>query len=110
MCSNYCCMLLIFSWTTVRVQSDIDKVTQISEVANESLLWLFQCVILFTKNFSDVYLSTVQPQPQHVVIVMDHGNSLSSNQLKTAKGIAKQFLNSLSERDRVGVIHRDHLK
>nr|XP_022322709.1 LOW QUALITY PROTEIN: VWFA and cache domain-containing protein 1-like [Crassostrea virginica] len=52
---------------------------------------------------SDVYLATVQPQPQYVVIVMDHGNSLSSNQLKTAKGIAKQFLNSLSGRDRVAV-------
>lgn len=56
---------------------------------------------LIVYSFSDVYLATVQPQPQHVVIVMDHGNSLSSNQLKTAKGIAKQFLNSLSERDRV---------
>jgi len=52
--------------------------------------------------YRDVFVSTVQPQSKHVVIVMDHGNSLSANQLRTAKGIAKHLLNSLSEKDMVG--------
>ena len=69
------------------------------QLCYDKVLWLV--FILWSIDFSDVYLATVQPQPQYVVIVMDDGNSLSSNQLKTAKGIAKQFLNSLSGRDRV---------
>ena len=69
------------------------------QLCYDKVLWLV--FILWSIDFSDVYLATVQPQPQYVVIVMDHGNSLRSNQLKTAKGIAKQFLNSLSGRDRV---------
>ncbi|KAL5022166.1 hypothetical protein ScPMuIL_001321 [Solemya velum] len=52
----------------------------------------------------DIYLSTMQSQRKHIVIVMDHGNSLSDNQLRTAKGITQHILGSLSEKDRVGVI------
>ncbi|XP_061168196.1 VWFA and cache domain-containing protein 1-like [Saccostrea echinata] len=74
-----------------------------TEYPANAFSWFNNCPKAHDIRHSDVYLSTVQPQPQHVVIVMDHGNSLSSNQLKTAKGIAKQFLNSLSERDRVAV-------
>lgn len=74
-----------------------------TEYPANAFTWFNNCPQAHDIRHSDVYLATVQPQPQHVVIVMDHGNSLSSNQLKTAKGIAKQFLNSLSERDRVAV-------
>ncbi|XP_074642229.1 VWFA and cache domain-containing protein 1-like [Tubulanus polymorphus] len=52
----------------------------------------------------DVFVSTIQPHRKHVVIVMDHGNSLSHNQLAIAKAIAKQLIHSLSENDRVGII------
>jgi hypothetical protein len=51
--------------------------------------------------FRDVFVSTIQPQRKHVVIMMDHGNSLSPNQLNTAKAIAKHIIRSLSENDRV---------
>lgn len=43
----------------------------------------------------------MQSQRKHIVIVMDHGNSLSGNQLRTAKGITRNILSSLSEKDRV---------
>ncbi|KAL1469116.1 hypothetical protein MTO96_004842 [Rhipicephalus appendiculatus] len=36
----------------------------------------------------DIYLATVQPHTKHVVIVIDHGNSLSPKQLVTAKAVA----------------------
>ncbi|XP_064624547.1 VWFA and cache domain-containing protein 1-like isoform X2 [Lineus longissimus] len=52
----------------------------------------------------DVFVSTIQPQRKHVVIMMDHGNSLSPNQLNTAKAIARHIIRSLSENDRVGLI------
>ncbi len=46
-------------------------------------------------------MSTIQPQRKNVVILVDHGNSLSANQLYTAKAIAKYTLLSLAEHDRV---------
>ncbi|XP_076463028.1 VWFA and cache domain-containing protein 1-like [Babylonia areolata] len=52
----------------------------------------------------DVFLSTIQPQRKHVVIMMDHGNSMSVTQLRTAKAIAKHLIASFSDNDRIGVI------
>uniref|UniRef100_A0A131YWQ7 VWFA domain-containing protein n=1 Tax=Rhipicephalus appendiculatus TaxID=34631 RepID=A0A131YWQ7_RHIAP len=52
----------------------------------------------------DIYLATVQPHTKHVVIVIDHGNSLSPKQLVTAKAVAKYVLSTLSHHDRVGLI------
>ncbi|KAL8604767.1 hypothetical protein ACOMHN_017726 [Nucella lapillus] len=52
----------------------------------------------------DVFLSTIQPQRKHVVIMMDHGNSMSVTQLRTAKAIAKHLIASFSANDRIGVI------
>lgn len=53
--------------------------------------------------FSEVFLSTVQPWPKHLVIIMDHGNSLSANQLVLAKAIAKHLFNILAEGDMVSL-------
>ena len=47
------------------------------------------------------YISTVYPKRKNVVIMVDHGNSLSANQLNTAKGIVKYILGTLSQEDRV---------
>ena len=47
------------------------------------------------------YISTVHPGRKNVVIMMDHGNSLSVNQLSTAKALVHYLLNILSEEDRV---------
>lgn len=75
-----------------------------SEYPGNTFQWFENCHDANNLRHRNVYVSTVQPQPKHVVIVMDHGNSLSPNQLRTAKGIAKHILASLSEKDRVGVI------
>ncbi|CAG5123241.1 unnamed protein product, partial [Candidula unifasciata] len=52
----------------------------------------------------DVFLHTIQPQRKYVVIVMDHGNSMSVTQLRTAKAITKHLIASFSDNDRIGVI------
>ena len=49
----------------------------------------------------DVFVTTMQPQSKHIVIMMDHGNSLSQTQLHTAKSIAKNLIASFTENDRV---------
>ena len=46
-------------------------------------------------------MSSVYPQRKNIVIVIDRGNSLSQNQMHTAKAIAKFVLLSLGENDRV---------
>ncbi|CAN8010542.1 unnamed protein product [Ixodes pacificus] len=52
----------------------------------------------------DIYLATIQPYMKHVVIVIDHGNSLSPKQLMTAKAVGKYVLSTLSHHDKVGLI------
>ncbi|XP_064477328.1 VWFA and cache domain-containing protein 1-like [Ornithodoros turicata] len=52
----------------------------------------------------DMYLATVRPYTKHVVIVIDHGNSLSPNQLMLAKAVGKYVLSVLSHHDKVGLI------
>ncbi|XP_071440186.1 VWFA and cache domain-containing protein 1 isoform X2 [Hetaerina americana] len=52
----------------------------------------------------DVFLATVQPYSKTVVIIVDHGNSLSKNQLFTAKAVGKHLITLLSYNDKVGLI------
>ncbi|XP_022243736.1 VWFA and cache domain-containing protein 1-like isoform X1 [Limulus polyphemus] len=52
----------------------------------------------------DVYLATVEPRGKHVMIIIDHGTSLSSNQLAVAKAVGKHILFTLSHQDKVGLI------
>ena len=56
------------------------------------------------------YISTVYPKRKNIVIVVDHGNSLSMNQLNTAKSIAKYVLSSLSATDRVSPLFLSKLR
>lgn len=53
--------------------------------------------------FRDVYVSTMQPQSKHVVIMMDHGNSLSATQMLMARSIARNLIASFTENDRVSL-------
>lgn len=53
---------------------------------------------------NDLYLAAVHPEPQQVVVVVDHGSALSPNQLNLAKSIAKYIISGLSEKDHVGLV------
>lgn len=66
--------------------------------------WAKDCLNVHDVRHRDVFISTIRPQRKHLVIVMDHGISLSLSQLLTAKAVAKHLLESLSENDYVGVI------
>ena len=52
----------------------------------------------------EIYVSSIYPQRKNIVIMIDHGNSLSVNQMRTAKAIAKFVLLSLGEEDRVRTV------
>ena len=54
----------------------------------------------------DIFVSALHPTQKHIVIVLDHGASMSDVQMKTAKSIAKHLLASLHYNDKV----RDHVR
>jgi len=62
------------------------------------------CKTMHNTRHRDVLVSSLHPQPKKIVLLIDHGNSLSPTQLSTAKAVAKQILLSLSPYDKVGVI------
>ncbi|XP_046344826.2 VWFA and cache domain-containing protein 1-like [Haliotis rufescens] len=66
--------------------------------------WAEDCRNVHDTRHRDVFLSTIQPQRKHVVIVVDHGNAMSITQLRTAKAIALHLLQSFSENDRIAVV------
>lgn len=53
---------------------------------------------------SDLYLAALHPEPQKVVVVVDHGSALSPNQLQLAKAVAKYIVGGLSDKDQVGLV------
>ncbi|XP_055956054.1 VWFA and cache domain-containing protein 1 [Patella vulgata] len=75
-----------------------------SEYPANGFRWSQDCHNVHDTRHRDVFLSTIQPQRKYVVIVMDHGNSMSPTQLHTAKAIAKHLLGSFSKNDRIGII------
>ncbi|ESO86641.1 hypothetical protein LOTGIDRAFT_128750, partial [Lottia gigantea] len=75
-----------------------------SEYPANGFRWSQDCHNVHDTRHRDVFLSTIQPQRKNVVIMMDHGNSMSKNQLHTAKAIAKHLLGSFSKNDRIGMI------
>ncbi|GAB1599475.1 VWFA and cache domain-containing protein 1-like isoform X3 [Argonauta hians] len=75
-----------------------------NEYPANTFKWSEACSNVHDIRHRDVFVSTIRPQRKHLVIVMDHGLSLSLTQLNTAKAIAKHLLESLSENDYVGVI------
>lgn len=49
-----------------------------------------------------MYVSAVRPQSKHMVVMVDHGASVTDTQLQIAKDSALVILNSIDEHDKVG--------
>lgn len=50
-------------------------------------------------------MSTVRPQSKHIVIIVDHGASVTETQLQIAKDAAQVILNSIDEHDKVNLFY-----
>ena len=68
------------------------------------MMMMTMMIIVYMCIFRDVFVNTMQPQSKHIVIMMDHGNSLSQTQLHMAKNIAKSLIASFTENDRVCIL------
>lgn len=51
-----------------------------------------------------IYVSTVRPQSKHIVVILDHGASVTDTQLQIAKDAAQVILSAIDEHDKVTVI------
>lgn len=71
---------------------------------NYASLSFSDCMDMHNSVHRDAFIWTVAPKTKNIVIVMDHGCALTSNQLHTAKAIVKHIVNSLSATDRVGLL------
>lgn len=49
-----------------------------------------------------VYVSAVRPQSKHIVVMVDHGASVTDTQLQIARDSALVILNAIDEHDKVG--------
>lgn len=54
--------------------------------------------------FRPIYVSTVRPQSKHIVVIVDHGASVTETQLQIAKDAAQVILSSIDEHDKVSFL------
>lgn len=64
----------------------------------------FQCKGTYEHRSRPVYVSAVRPQSKHMVVMVDHGASVTDTQLQIAKDSALVILNSIDEHDKISVL------
>ncbi|XP_060775913.1 VWFA and cache domain-containing protein 1 isoform X1 [Neoarius graeffei] len=64
----------------------------------------FHCKSTYEHRSRPVYVSAVRPQSKHVVVLIDHGASVSETQLQIARDAALVILNSIDEHDKISVL------
>uniref|UniRef100_A0A8C3TDB9 VWFA domain-containing protein n=1 Tax=Chelydra serpentina TaxID=8475 RepID=A0A8C3TDB9_CHESE len=64
----------------------------------------FRCKGSYEHRSRPVYVSTVRPQSKHIVIIVDHGASVTETQLQIAKDAAQVILSSIDEHDKISVL------
>ncbi|EHB12295.1 VWFA and cache domain-containing protein 1 [Heterocephalus glaber] len=51
-----------------------------------------------------IYVSTVRPQSKHIVVMLDHGSSVTDTQLQIARDAAQVILRAIDEHDKISVL------
>ncbi|KAJ7421021.1 VWFA and cache domain-containing protein 1 [Pitangus sulphuratus] len=64
----------------------------------------FRCKGNYEHRSRPVYVSTVRPQSKHIVVIVDHGASVTETQLQIAKDAAQVILSSIDEHDKISVL------
>ncbi|XP_048845318.1 VWFA and cache domain-containing protein 1-like isoform X2 [Brienomyrus brachyistius] len=64
----------------------------------------FHCKGSYEHRSRPVYVSAVRPQSKHMVVIIDHGSSITDIQLQIARDAAVVILNSIDEHDKISVL------
>uniref|UniRef100_A0A1A8Q6T5 VWFA and cache domain-containing protein 1 n=1 Tax=Nothobranchius rachovii TaxID=451742 RepID=A0A1A8Q6T5_9TELE len=64
----------------------------------------FHCKGNYEHRSRPVYVSAVRPQSKHIVVMVDHGVSITDSQLQIARDSALVILNSIDEHDKISIL------
>uniref|UniRef100_A0A8C5GRJ0 VWFA and cache domain-containing protein 1 n=1 Tax=Gouania willdenowi TaxID=441366 RepID=A0A8C5GRJ0_GOUWI len=64
----------------------------------------FHCKGNYEHRSRAVYVSAVRPQSKHIVVMVDHGASVTDTQLQIARDSALVILNSVDEHDKISIL------
>uniref|UniRef100_A0A669D1T1 VWFA and cache domain-containing protein 1 n=1 Tax=Oreochromis niloticus TaxID=8128 RepID=A0A669D1T1_ORENI len=64
----------------------------------------FHCKGNYEHRSRPVYVSAVRPQSKHIVVMIDHGASITDTQLQIAKDSVLVILNAIDEHDKISVL------
>lgn len=64
----------------------------------------FRCKGSYEHRSRPIYVSTVRPQSKHIVVILDHGASVTDTQLQIAKDAAQVILSAIDEHDKISVL------
>ncbi|VTJ57934.1 Hypothetical predicted protein [Marmota monax] len=64
----------------------------------------FRCKGTYEHRSRPIYVSTVRPQSKHIVVILDHGASVTDTQLQIAKDAAQVILSAIDEHDKISVL------
>ncbi|KAM4575122.1 VWFA and cache domain-containing protein 1 [Fundulus diaphanus] len=64
----------------------------------------FHCKGNYEHRSRPVYVSAVRPQSKHIVVMVDHGASITDSQLQIARDSALVILNSVDEHDKISIL------
>uniref|UniRef100_A0A3B3Q600 VWFA and cache domain-containing protein 1 n=1 Tax=Paramormyrops kingsleyae TaxID=1676925 RepID=A0A3B3Q600_9TELE len=64
----------------------------------------FHCKGSYEHRSRPVYVSAVRPQSKHIVVIIDHGTSITDIQLQIVRDAALVILNSIDEHDKISVL------
>ncbi|EGW01018.1 VWFA and cache domain-containing protein 1 [Cricetulus griseus] len=64
----------------------------------------FRCKGSYEHRSRPIYVSTVRPQSKHIVVILDHGASVTDTQLQIAKDAAQVILRAIDEHDKISVL------
>ncbi|KAG5275444.1 hypothetical protein AALO_G00120370 [Alosa alosa] len=64
----------------------------------------FHCKGSYEHRSRPVYVSAVRPQSKHIVVIIDHGASVTETQLQIARDAALVILNAIDEHDKISIL------
>ncbi|KAB0394162.1 hypothetical protein E2I00_014387 [Balaenoptera physalus] len=64
----------------------------------------FRCKGSYEHRSRPIYVSTVRPQSKHIVVILDHGASVTDTQLQIAKDAAQVILSAIDEHDKISML------
>ncbi|CAK6978187.1 VWFA and cache domain-containing protein 1 [Scomber scombrus] len=64
----------------------------------------FHCKGSYEHRSRPVYVSAVRPQSKHIVVMVDHGASVTDTQLQIARDSALVILNAIDEHDKISIL------